>query len=171
MIETVKITIEGKTYEYNKNITLEEVLTEHQPSNRYPVLIARVNNRLRELTYTVKEDAEVEFLDLTTPEGLILVFLYAVNNIYGKDGKFRVEYSLDKGIYVRTKFKLNEDKLSDIKAAMKDIIKKDMPITRMNIDRLEARKYFLELGEESKAGVLRYNTDNYISNSEYDCYY
>ena len=69
MIETVKITIEGKTYEYNKNITLEEVLTEHQPSNRYPVLIARVNNRLRELTYTVKEDAEVEFLDLTSPEG------------------------------------------------------------------------------------------------------
>ena len=132
MIETVKNTIEGKTYEYNKNITLEEVLTEHQPSNRYPVLIARVNNRLRELTYSVKEDAEVEFLDLTSPEGnrihingLILVFLYAVNNLYGKDGKFRVEYSLDKGIYVRTKFKLNEDKLSDIKAAMKDIIKKD----------------------------------------------
>ena len=182
MIETVKITIEGKTYEYNKNITLEEVLTEHQPSNRYPVLIARVNNRLRELTYTVKEDAEVEFLDLTSPEGnrihingLILVFLYAVNNIYGKDGKFRVEYSLDKGIYVRTKFKLNEDKLSDIKAAMKDIIKKDMPITRMNIDRLEARKYFLELGEESKAGVLRYNTDNYITlyrlGNVYDYYY
>ena len=46
---------------------------------------------------------------------------------------------------------------------MKAIIKKDMPINRLTIDRLEAIKYFKEVGDESKAGAMRYNTDNYIT--------
>ena len=182
MIDTVTITIDGKKYEYNKNITLEEVLAEHKPDNKFPVLIARVNNRLRELTYAVKEDSEVEFLDLTCSEGnrvhingLVLVFLYAVNTLFGQKAKFKVEYSLDKGLYVRTTFKLNEEKLGKIKTEMKSIIKKDMPITKMNIDRLEAIKYFKDIDEESKAGVLRYNTDNFITmyrlGNVYDYYY
>lgn len=182
MIETIEVTIEGKKYKYNKGITLEEVLTEHQVDRKYPVLIARINNRLKELSAELKEDSKVEFLDLTSHEGnrvhingLILVFYYAVNSLYGKDAKFRVEYSLDKGIYIKTKFKLTDEKLSTIKSTMKDIIKKDMPITRMNIDRLEAIKYFQEIGEDSKAGVMKYNTDNYITlyrlGNVYDYYY
>jgi len=182
MIDTVNITIKGKKYEYNKNVTLEEVLADHKPKTKFPILIAKVNNRLRELTYAVKEDSEVEFLELTNVDGnrvhingLILVFLCAVNNLYGQKAKVKVEYSLDKGIYIRTVFKLSEEKLDKIKDEMKDIIKKDMPITRMNIDRLEAIKYFKDIDEESKAGVLRYNTDNYITmyrlGNVYDYFY
>ena len=182
MIETVEITIDGKKYDYNKNITLEEVLAEHNAERKYPVLIARVNNRLRELTYSIKENATVEFLDLTSSEGnrvhingLILVFLYAIKILYKDEAKVRVEHSLDKGIYIKTKFKLSEDKLSDIKHKMKEIIKKDIPIIKLNTDRLEAIKYYDDIGEESKAGVLRYNTDNYITlyrlGNVYDYFY
>ena len=83
MIETIEITINKSKYKYSKGITLEEVLTEHQQDMKHPVLLAKVNNRLRELSYEVKEDANVEFVDLTTHEGnrvhingLILVLLY-----------------------------------------------------------------------------------------------
>ena len=182
MKETVEITIGGKKYKYSKGITLEEVLAEHQVDRKYPILLARFNNRLRELSYEVNEDAKVEFLDLTTHEGnrvhingLILVLLYAINNLYGESAKIRVEHSLDKGIYIKTKFKLTEDKTNKIKEAMKDIISKDMPITRLNIDRLEAMQYYREIGEDSKAGVLKYNTDNYVTvyrlGNVYDYFY
>ena len=46
---------------------------------------------------------------------------------------------------------------------MKKIVEMDMPITKMTIDRLEAIDYFEKIGEDVKAGVLRYNTNTYIT--------
>ena len=105
MIDSIEITVNDQKFKYSKGITLEEVLTEHQQNHKYPILLARVNNRLKELSSELREDSNVEFLDLTTHEGnrvhingLILVLLYAINNLYGEDAKIRVEHSLDKGI-------------------------------------------------------------------------
>lgn len=182
MIETVEVTLGGKKYKYSKGITLEEVLTEHQQDYRYPVILAKVNNRLKELSKPITEDSVIEFLDLTSCEGnrvhingLILVLLYAINNLYGEDAKIRVEHSLDKGLFIKTGFKLTEAKLEKIKESMKEIIERDLPITRLNIDRLEAIQYFEEIDEPTKSGLLKYNTDNYITlyrlGNVYDYFY
>ena len=69
MIDTIEVTINNKKYIYSKNITLQEIYKEHQENHRYPIILAKVNNRLRELSYKLSEDAEIEFLDLTSPEG------------------------------------------------------------------------------------------------------
>lgn len=169
MIETIEIIIRGKKYKYSKNITLQEIYKEHQETHQYPIIIAKVNNRLRELSYKLTEDCTVEFLDLTSYEGsrvhisgLIFVLLYVVKKLYGKDADIRVRHSLDKGIYIQTTFKLTEEKLARIKETMKEIIEKDLPITKLMIDRFEAIDYYNKIGDQVKAQVLRYNTDNYI---------
>lgn len=170
MIETIEVKVNNKIFKYSKGITVNEILTEHKQDYKYPIILARINNRLRELSEKIEENSTIEFLDLTTPEGnrahingLILVLLYAVNTIYGKKSKIRVEHSLDKGIYIKTGFKLTEQKLSQIKLIMKEIIKKDLPINKLNIDRLEAINYYNEIGDTTKSGVLKYITDNYIT--------
>ena len=170
MIETIEVKVNNKIFKYSKGITVNEILTEHRQGYKYPIILARINNRLRELSEKIEENSTIEFLDLTTPEGnrahingLILVLLYAVNTLYGKKSKIRVEHSLDKGIYIKTGFKLTEQKLSQIKAVMKEIIKKDLPINKLNIDRLEAINYYNEIGDTTKSGVLKYITDNYIT--------
>ena len=169
MNDTIEIKISGKKYKYSKNITLLEIYKEHQEKHNYPIILAKVNNRLRELSYHIDEDCEVEFLDLTEKEGnrahingLSLVLLYSIRKLYGPKAKIMVQHSLDKGLFFYTEFRLTEDKLKKIKEEMKAIINKDMPITKLTIDRLEAINYFEEIGDESKAGVLSYNTDNYI---------
>lgn len=170
MIEPIEITIDNKKYKYSKDITLQEIYMEHQGDFRYPIILAKVNNRLKELSTRIKEDSEVEFLDLTSRDGnrahlngLIFVMQYAVKKLYGKGADIIVQHSLDKGLYIQTSFKLTEEKLSLIKATMKDIIKKDLPITKVTIDRIEAIKYFEEIGDTTKAGVLKYNTNSYIT--------
>ena len=170
MIETVEITINKKTYTYSKNITLQEIYREHQEDHKYPIILAKQNNRLRELSYKIKEDCTIEFLDLTSPEGnrahingLIFTVIYAVKRLFGKNANIKVQHSLDKGIYIQTSFKLNEEKVDAIKQEMKELIKKDLPIIRQTIDRFEAINYFNNIGDEVKANVLKYNTDNYIS--------
>jgi len=170
MIDTIEVTINNKKYTYSKNITLQEIYQEHQEEHRYPIILARVNNRLRELSYKLSEDATVEFLDLTSTEGnrvhvngLTFVILYAIKRLFGKDANIIVQYSVDKGIYFQTTFRLTEEKLDLIKEEMKEIIKKDMPITKLTIDRIEAIKYFKEIGDTVKSNVMKYNTDNYIT--------
>ena len=170
MIETIEVKINNKTYKYSKGITVQEILTEHQQNYKYPVILARINNRLRELSENLEEDSKIEFLDLTSSEGnrshingLILVLLYAIRTLYGKKATVRVEHSLDKGLYVKTGFKLTEDKLNSIKLIMSEIVKKDLPINKLNIDRIEAINYYKEIGDETKSGVLKYITDNYVT--------
>ena len=182
MIEKIKVTVNGKKCEYSKDITLQEIYMEHQVEFRYPIIIARVNGRLKELSSTLTEDCEVEFLDLTSSEGnrvhingLVFMLVYCVNKLYGNGAKILVQHSLDKGLFIKTSFKLTEVKLDNIETLMKEVIKKDMPITKLTIDRIEAMNYFNEIGDETKAGVMKYNTDNYITlyrlGNSYDYFY
>ena len=46
---------------------------------------------------------------------------------------------------------------------MKKIISSDLDITKLTIDRLEAQKYFKTINDLPKAGVMKYNTNNYIT--------
>ncbi len=170
MIETVEVIINKKKYTYNKDTSLLEIAQDFKDKHKFPIILARVGNRLRELSNTVQEPCEIEFLDLTSREGnnthvngLIYVMVYAVKKLYGKNANIIVEHSLDKGIFLESTFKLNEEKVKEIKKKMQEVISQDKPIIKMNIDRMEAKKYFESVGDLPKAGVMRYNTNNYVT--------
>lgn len=170
MIEAVSVKIKDKTYKYSKEITLQEIANEVEKESKHPILLAKVNNQFKELTSTLKEDSEIEFLDLTNREGnrchvngLIYMLVYAVKKLYGNNEDIVVQHSLDKGIYIETTFRLTETKLQAIKECMKALIEADMPITKVTIDRLEAIKYFESINDHAKAGVMTYNTNSYIT--------
>lgn len=170
MIETIEVKIKDKKYQISKGMSLEEISTEFQKDFKYPILLAKVNNNLKELTKTVDEDSTIEFLDLTSKEGnsthisgLTYVLLYAVKKLFGEDADIIVQHSLDKGIYIETTFKLTENKIKNIKEVMKKIIDADTPIIRSTVDRKEAIKYFKSKNDDSKAGVLSYTTNGYVT--------
>ena len=167
MIETIEVKIKGKKYQLSKGMTLEEIAKEFQKEYKYPILLARVNNKLEELTKTVNEDATIEFYDLTTREGnrihisgLTYVLLYSIKKLFGEEANIVVQHSLDKGIYIETNFRLTENRIKNLKETMKKIIEADMPIIRSTVDRSEAIKYFEGKNDKVKAGVMNYNTNN-----------
>ena len=170
MIETIEVTINNKKYTYNKDICLYEIAKDFQDKFNYPILLAKVENRLRELSTPIQEPCNIEFLDLTSREGnhahingLVYVMVYAVKKLYGKSANIIVEHSLDKGIYLESTFKLTEEKVKEIKEKMQEIIEADKPIMKVNIDRMEAKDYFEEVGDIAKAGVMNYSTNNYVT--------
>ena len=170
MIETIEVIVNKKKHVYNKDTTLYEMAKDFQDEYKYPIILARVGNRLKELSATIQEPCEIEFLDLTSREGnsvhingLVYIMVYAVKKLYGKSANIIVEHSLDKGIYIESTFKLNEDKVKEIKDKMKEIIAQDKPIIKMNVDRMEAKDYFESVGDTAKAGVMDYNTNNYVT--------
>ena len=170
MNETIEITIKGKKYQITKGLTLETVAKELQTEYKYPILIARVNNVLKELNYKITTSCNIEFLDLTTREGsrvhiagLTYVLVYAVKKLYGKSANIVVQHSLDKGIYIETSFKIDSNKILAIKNKMIELVKSNMSITKMTINRLEAIDYFTKINDIPKKEILRYNTNTYIT--------
>ena len=170
MIETIEVTIHGKKYQMSKGRTLDDISKEFQKEYKYPILLASVNNKLKELNYKVNDDATIEFFDLTSKSGnrtlisgLTYVLLYAIKKLYGDEADMSVQHSLDKGIYIETNFRLTENKVKNIKEMMKSIVEADMPIIKSTVDRSEAIKYFESINDTVKAGIMTYVTYSYVT--------
>lgn len=170
MIETIKVKVGNKYINIAKGTTLKEISKDFAKNYKFPIILAKVDGHIKELSCKVKDKNEIEFLDLTTKEGnrshvkgLIFVLLTAVKELYGSKYDLRIEHSLDKGIYIESNFVLNENRLAQIKNKMCEIIEENRDITRLNVDRLEAIEYFKLIGDKSKVGVIKYNTSTYIT--------
>ena len=170
MVENVVVTVNREHMQVPKGTSLEEIAKSFQEDYKYPILLARISNTVKELNYTINKPCEIEFLDLTSREGnrvhlsgLKYIMLYAVKSLYGPNANIYVQHSLDKGLYIETNFELTEEKIDEIKNTMKKISNSDLAITRLTIDRMEAIKYFDSIKDPVKANVLRYNTNTYIS--------
>ena len=170
MLNEINVEILGEKYNFPRGTTLEEISKIVSLNYTFPILLARIDNRIKELSEKVFNDCKIEFLDLTSKEGnkchisgLCYILIYACKKLYGKKGNVIILHSLDKGIYIESEFKLDKNILKDIKDMMREIILSDCPITRSTVDRIEAIKYFESIGDHVKANVMRYNTNSYIT--------
>lgn len=170
MTDKLNLDIMGKTIEVESGITLQELSKKFRDQFAYPIVLAKVNDNYRELHHVITHDAKIEFFDLTSRignriyiHGLVYVSLLAVKELFGKNADLRVQHSLDKGLYIETSFPLNETKMEQIKEKMQEIIKQDMPITRVNVERKDAMTYFGKMNDLSKVGVMHYNTNTTVT--------
>ena len=81
-----KIRINNNELEFDKPVRALELLTEE---NKYRYFACKINNRLRELTYIINRDTELEFLDLNEynamdiyQNSLRYVLCMAMHNLY-----------------------------------------------------------------------------------------
>ena len=58
MIEQIEVNINDEVFKYSKGITLQEIYMEHQEKHQYPIILARVNNRQKELSFQLKENSK-----------------------------------------------------------------------------------------------------------------
>lgn len=170
MIENIQITISNVPREVPKGITLEEIAKQEQEFFQYPIILAKVDGQIKELTSKVMESENVEFLDLTSREGnrahvsgLTFLLIVAVKELYGNDKNIIVQHSLDKGIYIETNFIINSDSIANIKQRVQQLVENDLDINRVNVDRLDAINYFEKIGDYAKAGVMKYNTNSFVT--------
>ena len=169
-MDNIKITINDKEFYVKRKTTLAEIANECQSNYHHPILIAKVNNTLKELNYEITKPKNIEFLDLTSREGnkihvnaLIFILVVSIKELYGAKYDIRVQHSIDKGLYIETNFEITEKRLNDIKEKMNKIIAEERPITKLNVDRLEARDYFSKIGDKAKVNILKYTTNTYIT--------
>ncbi len=177
-MDNIKVTINNEEFYTKKGTSLKAIAETFQKNFKHPILVAKVNNTLKELNYEITKTKTIEFLDLNTRagnkihvNGLLFILSVAIKELYGIKYDIKVQHSIDKGLYIGTNFELTEQRLNDIKKKMQDIINEKRPIVKLNVDRLEARDYFSKIGDKSKVNILKYTTNTYITLYKLGDYY
>ena len=167
-MEKVKVTYLGKSYMYPKDITLEDISKDFQDNYSETIIMAEVNGRPYELNYKVTDDVTVDFFDLTSPtgnrvyeSGLIFVLEKACLNMLNSE--IEVKYSIDKGIYIKTHKKITKEDLDKVSREMKEIVKRNLPIQKNLVNRLEAIEYYKSTKSYDKLNVLKYSVNTNVN--------
>ncbi len=182
MLEEITVTINGKEKTIPSGMTLLQLSKEYQSEYRFPIVLAQVNNSYRELSYVVHDDCDITFLDLnsragnrTHIAGLTFLLYVAVRELFGEKANIIVQHSLDKGLYVETTFPITTTIVKSIAKKMLQLVDADLDISKVNVERVSAIKYFEGVKDDVKANVMKYNTNTFVTlyrlGNYYDYFY
>lgn len=163
----MKIIVNNQEKEINAPVRVKELVDDFDKS----LIVAKVNNRLREMSYRFFYDAEVEFFSLDDIEAvhvyeqsLRYLIAMAFHNIY-PDYKIKFKYSLSRSIfcYITNKEDLNmEEILQNVDAEMKRLVELDLDIERITTSKEDAMKFHEENGNLDKLELLRYRPEKNV---------
>lgn len=170
MLGNIKLKIMGEERVIASGLMLLDIAKDYQDKFKYPIILAKIGNVYHELSEPVTDDGEITFVDLKERRGnsvyvnaLIFLVAYSACEAFGKDAKVIVKYSIDKGIYMETNFDFDESKCLLLKEKMKEIVEKDIAITKCRVNRNEAIEYFESKKDISKVNLLKCIIKSYIT--------
>ena len=165
----MKFTIKynGKVTEHSKKVSLLSLVG----SENKDLVCAKVNNRIRELTYEVYYDAEIEFLTVkdqdairTYETSLRYLVAMAFERVYPQI-EIRLCYNVSRSIFVQI---LTEGVHADtkmveaIRVEMEKLIQRDIPFNRTIVTNEEASKLYAERGFHDKLEILKYRPEKTV---------
>ncbi len=135
--------------EAEAGITPQQLAERHPEHCPYQVLACSVNNVNERLTAALKEDCELELLDMRSPYGnmcyqssLSLIYLEAVHHVFGKDTRVTIANSLSKGLFtVIHSPGISDESIRKVSERMKKTVSADMMISEKRINRQEMLDY------------------------------
>lgn len=154
--------------------TLSSLLEQINYTNEFPILAAYVDNRLKELSYTLYMEHSIEFIDITYPDGrrvynrsLSFIAQKAISELY-PNSQLILDYSLPNGLYgeltelpcINTPFKILPTKkitksdILAIKEKMKEIISCNKPIIKVKKSSTEAIEIFNNNNQFKKSKLI-----------------
>lgn len=161
----------GQEKTFTKNVRLLDLCGDDKS-----IICARVNNRLRELTYEVYYDANVEFLTVkdidaikTYEASLRFVMAMAFDRVY-PELKIRYSYNVSRSVFCQIlngPGRANMEMVEKIQKEMDDIIAHDYPLKRFVVSNEEAKKVYLERHLDDKLDILQYRPEKTVH--FYDC--
>jgi uridine kinase len=147
-------------------VKASELAREYQEKFKNPIMLCRINGRLRELSTVIDEDASIEFVTnaekagmKTYERGLTLVFLKAVYKAGGSRlERCITEYGLGRGLYCSLVGEIVPDDgfVNDVLNYMKQYIDQKLPIIKETKSTSKVRQHFRELGMHDKEILLKF---------------
>jgi uridine kinase len=135
--------------------------------DEHPIVLAKKDNKILELTDELKDVENIEFLTIKNPLGFAaykrsiqFLMIKAFYKVVGKENidTLKVLFSLGDSLYCEAngEFKLTDDLLLSIKEKMDEMVYNHIPITKKILSKEEALKLFKEYRMFEKEKLFRY---------------
>ncbi len=159
----------NESHRFPSGVSLVDVYNSLNLCLPFGPVAARVNNEVVGLTYRLFRNKDVEFLNITSSDGmriyvhtLTFVMMKAMYNLF--PGRVvRLENPISNGYYCRTETELTEKEVDAVREAMRDIIARDIPFKRVECHTTEAIKVFASIGRADKVRQLETYGNLYAS--------
>lgn len=159
----IEVTLpDGSKREFDSPVTVGDVAASIGAALARAALAGKVNGKLVDLSHPITENSTVSIVTDKDPEGLEIIrhstshlMAQAVKELY-PEAQITIGPVIENGFYYDfslPKHLTNED-LPLIEKKMDEIVKRDLPIVREEMDRDEAVKYFNSIGEHYKAEII-----------------
>ena len=170
----MKVVVNRKEVTFKDVLKLEDIAKNLKLEH---VLAAKVDGRLRELSFCVEKDCEIEFIDHSDPDAIKIyestlryVVAMAVHHLY-PTVKLKFSYSISRAIlatFENFKHLLSPSIVKEIREEVDCIISSDFKIERHNINIKEAIKLYDSFDMEDKVDVLKYRDEDTVN--YYECH-
>ena len=180
----VRANINGEVKFYEEGTTFETIVNEYQEQYDHTIALVIANGKIHELHKKLKRDAEISFIttsdtigNKTYERSAIMLLLKAAYDILGLQGKMKVEFAIDKGIYCEftEDIEVTDELVDQINDRMEDLVSQKLPIRKDTYAISEAVEFFYEQGMMDKAELFRYrkgsNVNVYCLDGYYDYFY
>ena len=168
------VTFNGVKKTYEKPITVLDVVGKSRD-----IVCCYVNNRVRELTYTLDKDSTVVALTCkdrdakqTYEASLRFIVAMAMERIR-PGAKIRFSYNVSRSIFMQVltpDVAVNVQLVKELEEEIKKIVKADYPLNRNIVSKAEAKKVFLKNNDKDKLEILEYRPEKTCHLYECDGY-
>lgn len=174
MAEMIKVKYKGKVYEYPVHTVLSDAAKDFQKDYDSPIVLALVDNKLRELHHTLDADCTLDFEDLGGHSGhkaykrsASLLLIKAFYDVVGREAieKLKIEFSIGAAYYCsyRGKAVLTQEIVSDVKKRMHELVDADVPITKSSYALEDVIRLFHDNGMFDKEKLFRYRRSSRVN--------
>ena len=159
----IEVTLpDGSKREYESAVTVGDVAASIGAGLARVALAGKVNGKLVDLTTPITENSTVSIITDKDPEGLDIIrhstshlMAHAVKELF-PEAQVTIGPVIENGFYYDFSMPkpLTLEDLPKIEKRMDEIVKRDLPIVREEMDRDDAVKFFNSIGEHYKAEVI-----------------
>ncbi len=153
---------DGATKEFAAPVTVAQVAASIGPGLAKAALAGRVDGKLVDTSYEIRDDAEIAIVTDRDSDGLDILrhstahlLAYAVKDLF-PDAQVTIGPVIEDGFYYDFSLQrpFTPEDLAVIEARMIELAKRDEPVTRKLVKRDAAVAYFKSIGEHYKAEII-----------------
>lgn len=176
----MKLVYKGDTkVEMGEHKKIVDIFKNEIENSKEEIIACKCNNKVRSLNYEPEEGEKVEFLDISTADGmriyvrgLLLIMSKAFNKLY-PDALLTVNYQLSNATFCQIdNMKTTEEMMKNVSDEMKKIIDANYDINKVVMTKEEAKRFYdkeqtirgkLQLDNKDKDTVSLYFCEDYYN--------
>ncbi len=153
---------DGSERKFDNPVTVAQVAQGIGAGLARAALAGKVNGRLVDTSFLIEQDADLAIVTDRDPEGLEVIrhstahlLAQAVKELF-PEVQVTIGPVIEDGFYYDFSYQrpFTPADLEAIEARMKEIAKRDLPLARKVVERPDAIRYFVDLGEHYKAQII-----------------